>query len=342
MKLFYKILFVLLFIKTQAQVGGNSVFSFLNVPVPARTAALGGNSIGLKDDDVSLILQNPSAINGSMNNKFQMSYINYIADINFFNLQYCKSIDSIGHFGVSLQNVNYGNFVERDEYGTEKGTFSANDNQLNLTYGKELDSMLSWGVNVKTIYSKLYTFSSLGNAIDAGLTWKSKRRDFAIALVMNDLGIQWKTYSGNLKEIINPYFNLGISKKLAKAPLRFLMNYERLNKWDLTYANPNNPSPTVDQFTGEEIKTSKFKTFSDKLFRHISVGAEISPGKNFNLRLGYNFRRRKEMQLPDSGGITGFSFGFGIKISKLIFNYAFSKYHAAGNVNHISVVFKIK
>jgi hypothetical protein len=342
LKFLTKILFILISVNSLAQVVGNSIYSFINVPVPARTAALGGNTIGLKDDDVSLILQNPSSINSSMSNKFQMSYINYIADINFFNLQYCKSFDSIGHFGVSLQNVNYGKFVERDEYGTEKGTFTANDYQLNLTYGNEIDSMFSWGVNVKTIYSQLYTFSSIGNALDAGLTWKNKRRNFAIALVMNDLGIQWKSYSGTNKEKITPYFNIGISKKLAKAPLRFLINYERINKWDLSYNDPNNPAPTLDPFTKEEIKTSKFKTFNDKLFRHISLGAEISPGKNFNLRIGYNFRRHKEMRLPDGGGMSGFSFGFGIKISKLVFNYAFSKYHASGNVNHLSLLINIK
>ncbi len=125
MKFLIKILFVLVSLNTLAQVGGSSIYSFMNVPVPARTAALGGNTIGLKDDDVSLILQNPSSINNSMNNKFQMSYINYIADINFFNLQYCKSFDSIGHFGAALQNVNYGQFIERDEYGTATGTFTA-------------------------------------------------------------------------------------------------------------------------------------------------------------------------------------------------------------------------
>ena len=334
-----KIAFLYFLISTSvfAQIGGQSIYSFIKVPVPARTAALGGSTIGLKDDDVSLVLQNPASLNKLMSNKIQMSYINYVADINFYNLQYVKSVDSIGHFGFSLQNVNYGKFIESDEYGMQQGTFTANDYNLSLSYGNELDSLLSWGVNLKTIYSKFYTFSSIGNVVDAGITYKNRNKDFTVALVLSNFGYQWKSYSGNTIEKITPEFNFGLSKKLAKAPIRFLFNYDNINKWDLTYVNPNSSIATTDPFTGEEIKTSKFRTTSDKLFRHFLFGAELSPGKNFQLRIGYNYRRRKEMQLPDHGGMVGLSLGFGIKIKKFNMNYAFTKYHAAGNTSHISI-----
>jgi hypothetical protein len=334
-----KIIYIFLFLNgaIQAQIGGQSIFSFLKVPVPARTAALGGSTIGLKDDDISLVLQNPSSLNKSMSNKIQMSYINYVADINFYNLQYVKSFDSVGHFGIALHNVNYGKFIENDEYGMQQGTFTANDYNFAISYGNELDSNLSWGINLNTIYSKFYTFSSIGNVIDGGITYKNKKRDFVVALVLNNFGYQWKSYSGNEVEKIIPEINFGISKKLAKAPIRFLFNYENLNNWDLTYIDPNTPTSTADPFTGEEIKTSKLRTTSDKLFRHFLFGAELSPGKNFQIRMGYNYRRRKEMQLPDHGGMVGFSLGFGIRIKKIYVNYAFTKYHAAGNTSHISI-----
>ncbi len=320
-----------------AQVGGQGIYSFLKVPVPARTAALGGSTIGLKDDDISLVLQNPASLNKSMSNKIQMSYINYVADINFYNLQYVKSFDSIGHFGISLQNINYGKFIENDEYGMQQGTFTANDYNLAVSYGNNLDSNLSWGITLKTIYSKFYNYSSVGNSADAGITYKNKKKEFVVALVVSNYGYQWKSYSGNTIENIIPEINFGISKKLAKAPIRFLFNYDNINRWNLTYSDPNTSTATKDPFTGEEIKTSKFRTTSDKLFRHFLFGAELSPGKNFQLRIGYNYRRRKEMQLPDNGGLVGISLGFGLKIKKINVNYAFTKYHAAGNSSHISI-----
>lgn len=320
-----------------SQTGGQAVYSFLNVPVPARNAALGGNTLGLKDDDITLFNQNPAALNKGMNNQMALSYINYISDINFYHLAYAKSFDSIGHFGVSLQNTNYGKFKETDEYGAELGTFRANDYNLNLSYARDLDSSLTWGINLKTIYSKYYNNSSFANALDAGLTYKNKKRQFVISVVASNLGYQWKTYSGNAKEKLPFYFNAGLSKKLAKAPIRFLINYENINRWDLTYSDPANPEPTVDPFTKEPIKKSKFRTGGDKALRHLIFASEINIGKNFNIRVGYNYRRRKEMQLPDKGGLVGISFGFGVKVSKFNFSYAFSKYHAGGNANHITL-----
>lgn len=336
-KITYLIFIINCTIHTHAQTGGHAVYSFLNVPVPARTAALGGNTIGLKDDDITLIVQNPAALNKGMSNHMSLSYINYISDINLLHVSCAKSFDSIGHFAASLQNVSYGKFKETDEYGTILGTFKANDYNFSLSYAQDLDSSFTWGINFKTIFSKYSTYSSIGNAVDAGLTYKNKKRLFVASLVFNNFGYQWKTYSGNTKEKLPFYFNIGLSKKLKKAPIRFIVTYENINKWDLTYSNPDIPEPTVDPFTKEPIKKSKFRTSGDKTLRHFLFATEISITKNFHLRAGYNYRRSKEMQLPDKSAAAGLSLGFGIKVSKFYFSYAFVKYHAAGNSNHITL-----
>ncbi len=320
-----------------SQTGGLSTYSFLNLPVPARTAALAGNTIGLKDEDVTLVAQNPASLNAGMNNQLSLSYINYISDINYLYTTYARSFDSIGHFAASLQNVSYGKFKEADEYGEILGTFKANDYNFALSYARDMDSMFTWGVSVKTIFSKYYTYSSFGNAVDAGLTYRNKKKQFVATIILNNFGYQWKTYSGAGKEKLPTYFNIGISKKVAKAPFRLLLSYENMSRWDLTYSDPNNPEPTVDPFTKEPIKKSKFRTGGDRLLRHIIFGTEVILSKNFHLRVGYSYRRRKEMVLPDKGGLVGFSMGLGFKISKFQFSYAFTKYHAGGNANHFTV-----
>jgi hypothetical protein len=336
-----KHLFVTLFFVSTlscfSQTGGQNVYSFLNIPVPARTAALAGNTTGLKDDDVNLVAQNPASLNQGMSNQLSLSYINYIADINYLYATYAHSFDSIGHFAASIQNVGYGKFKEADEYGAITGTFKANDYNFGLSYAYDLDSMFTCGVTLKTIFSKYYTYSSFGNAIDAGLTYRNKKKQFVASVVLNSFGYQWKTYSGGVKEKLPAYFQIGFSKKLAKAPFKLLMSYENISKWDLTYTDPNNPEPTVDPFTKEPIKKSKFRTGGDRFLRHLVFGTEVILSKNFNLRVGYNYRRRKEMTLPDKGGLVGFSLGLGFKVSKFQFSYAFSKYHAGGNANHFTV-----
>lgn len=337
MKKVFIALALFLYLKSEAQIGGNAVYTFLQLPVPARTAALAGNTIGIKDDDVNLVAQNPAALNAGMNNQLSLSYVNYIADINYFYAAYARSFDSIGHFALSLQNVGYGKFKETDEYGAETGTFRANDYNFMISYAKDLDSSFTFGLSIKTIYSKYYTYSSLGNAVDGGITYRNKKSNFVASVVMSNLGMQWKTYSGAAKEKLPFYFNAAISKKVPKAPFRLMLAYENISKWDLTYTDPSATENAVDPFTQEPIKKSKFRTGGDKLLRHLKFGTEIIVSKNFFLRVGYNYRRLKEMQLPDKSGAAGLSFGLGFKVSKFQFSYAFAKYHAAGNVNHVTI-----
>ena len=67
-------------------------------------------------------------------------------------------------------------------------------------------------------------------------------------------------------------------------------------------------------------------------------GAELFPTSDFNLRLGYNVRRAKELQLSDVRTFSGFSAGFGLKMRKFNFNYAFTKYHPAENTSTFSLL----
>jgi len=45
--------------------------------------------------------------------------------------------------------------------------------------------------------------------------------------------------------------------------------------------------------------------------------------------------------LQNARTFSGISFGFGIKMNKLRFNYAFSKYHAATNASTFSLQFDL-
>ena len=63
-----------------SQVGGESIYNFLNLAGTARQAALGGKVLTLMDD-VNQPIWNPSVINNNLNNQFSVSYMNYISDI---------------------------------------------------------------------------------------------------------------------------------------------------------------------------------------------------------------------------------------------------------------------
>jgi len=330
------ILVILLSTRCFSQLGGSGVYSFLDLPIPARTAALGGNTIHIKDEDVSLLFQNPALLNKGMSNSVSFNYIRHFAGINHMYAAYARTFEKAGNFAVGIQNLSYGKFSERDEYGIEQGTFKANDYSFNISYSKQKDSLFSYGITLKTIYSNYYHYTSIGSAIDAGVTYHKARKQFTASVVVSNFGKQWKSYSGNAKEKIIPNFQIGISKKVLKAPFRVMLAYEYLNIWNLTIPDIDGQA-TTDLFSKETVKKSPAKIWADKFFRHITVATEIIITKNFNLRLGFDYRKRKEMALPDKQGISGFSFGFGFKISKFHLSYAYTHYHVAGRSNNISI-----
>lgn len=329
-----------------AQIGGTKTFSFLELPVPARSNALGGASIAIWDKDVNLGYGNPALLNPSASKQLAFNYVNYVSDLNYGNFLYAFKLKQYGTFGAGLQYFNYGKFDGRDEYDQKTETFKAADYSLNLSFAKTLDkdSTLSLGVALKTIYSHYDIYNSFGSAIDVGLTYHNKKQ-FTVSLLAKNYGRQWKPYTENgPKEKLPTDFQLGFSKKIPKAPFRVIFQYDQLLKWDLTYVNPQVQSGDIDPFTNKPIvktakqkRSDKIKTGVDKFGRHLVIGTEIILGKNFMIRLSYNFRKGKEMALPDVKKANGLSLGFGFKVYKFHLDYAYSKYAFTGNSHTIGI-----
>ncbi|MCK4639193.1 MAG: hypothetical protein KAT33_07210, partial [Bacteroidales bacterium] len=130
---------------------------------------------------------------------------------------------------------------------------------------------------------------------------------------------------------------LGLSKRLKHLPFRYSILITHLEKWDLTYEDPNNPSEGTDPITGEPNKKNGFEEFGDKLMRHIVIGGEFLITKNFSVRLGYNYQRRQELKVDSKLSTVGFSWGLGLRISKFHFSYSRSAYHLVGSPNYITI-----
>lgn len=344
----FSFIYLSLFLATAlcAQTGGSKIFRFLDLAVPARSAALGGASMAIWDQDANLIYANPALLNPGASKQLSLNYVNYIADMNFGNLAYVQQIKKNGTFGAGVQFFNYGKFDGRDEYDLQTSTYKAADYSLNLSFARPIDkdSLLSIGVGLKTIYSHYDTYYSLANAIDVGLTYHNKN-NLTISLLAKNYGRQWKTFSENSpKEELPTNVQLGISKKVPKAPFRVIAQYDQLLKWDLTYKDPLAEENTIDPFTNKpivktqkQLRNEKIKKGIDKFGRHITLATEVLLTKNFNLRVGYNFRTGKEMALPDKKIANGLSLGFGFKVYKFHLNYAFSKYALTGNTHTFGI-----
>ncbi|MFM8917395.1 MAG: hypothetical protein ACKOGP_06600, partial [Bacteroidota bacterium] len=68
---------------------------------------------------------------------------------------------------------------------------------------------------------------------------------------------------------------------------------------------------------------------ADKVLRHVVIGSEILLSRNFHIRAGYNFQRRKELGVESRMSTVGLSWGFGFRISKFMLIYRRADYHLA-------------
>ncbi|MFT5848292.1 type IX secretion system protein PorQ [Psychroserpens sp.] len=312
-----------------AQVGGESTYQFLNLMSSPRQAALGGRTITNYDNDVTGGLFNPASINPEMDNQLALNYSSYLGGISYGTAAYAYTWDRhVQTLHIGMTYVNYGSFDGYDLNGVSTGTFTGNEAALSAGYAYQIPySDFYLGANLKLITSKLEQYNSIGIATDLGAMYINERLDFHAALVVRNLGTQIVTYAG-LNERLPLEVSLGLSQTLENMPLRWHLTFENLQAWPIGFSNPSRVTTDLD---GNQ--TQEKVGFFNEVLRHTIIGAELFPEGGFNIRIGYNFRRAEELRIVDQRNFSGLSFGAGIKLNKMRFNFAHARYTGAGNAN---------
>lgn len=274
-----------------------------------------------------------------MEKRLVFDYVNYFSDINFGSCAYAHHLPGWGTLSAGMRYVDYGSFQETNEQGDVVGSFRASDMAFQLGTARAIDSNFTAGVNARFIYSSLAGYTSSGVAADLAVTYRKPQGRFAAALLLRNVGVQVNPYVDQTREKLPYEVQIAISQKLEHLPFRYIVHFTQLQKLDLNYENSNNPTLLVDPLTGESIEPRKM--IGDKIMRHVVLGGELSPSQNFHIRFGYNYRRRQELKVDSRAGTVGFSWGFGLKISKFQLNYGRATYHLAGASNHFSVSTRI-
>jgi len=330
---------------SNAQIGGDHVYEFLDLSNSARVTGLGGKLITVKDDDVALAYQNPAVLNPLMHQGISFNYNFHVSDISNGYFGYAHHVDKWKmtlHGG--LQYITYGDFDLTDDLGNVQGSFKPAEYAFTFGAGKQLYDKLSVGANVKFISSQFEGYNSIGIASDIGAFWQDTSKRLALTLVFKNVGSQLTTYqSGNFEPI--PFdIQFGISKRLAHLPFRFSFTGHNLHRWNVTYDDPNNQESVFLIGDGVQNQDNEFQDFVDNLFRHIIINGEFLFGKNeiLRLRFGYNHLLRRELSVTNFRGRSGFSFGFGIKMRRFRFEFGRGVYHFAGGMNHLTISTNIK
>ncbi|MCD4679491.1 MAG: hypothetical protein K8S00_03795 [Bacteroidales bacterium] len=112
---------------TYSQIGGDNTYEFLNLTNSARIAAMGGNILAIKDNDINLSLANPSLITKNMHNNLSLSFVDYYTDVNYGFALYSRSFKELGNFTAAMQFIDYGQFTYADESGEQYGAIGVSE-----------------------------------------------------------------------------------------------------------------------------------------------------------------------------------------------------------------------
>ena len=314
------------------------VYEFAAIPASARVAAMGGVPLAITEPDLGIAATNPTFLPYIENQKVAADYVNYIADISIGHASYCFQDNRVpGTMAVGIQYLNGGKNTRYDVFGNEAGSFSTNEYAFHLSYGRRFDSCLAIGATLKPVLSFVAGYSSVGLMADISASYTFNEGRTAASALLRNAGSQITAYDEHYGRV--PFdASIAVSHQLEHAPFRLSLVLQQLQKPRLNADSKNSTEP------GSEVERDNITlpSFADNILRHCVFGIEAFPGKQFNLRVGFNYNRRQELKLKDAPGMAGMSLGFGLRLKRFSVEYAHARYTLSGASNHFSVVVNVR
>ena len=298
---------------TKAQ-ESQTAYNFLRLPVSAHVAALGGNNITITDYDPTMIFHNPAMLGGVSDKSLNLNYMTYMEGTMVGSASFVRAWGDRGTWGVSASYMDYGSMRQTTADNIQTGEFSAKDIMLGGSVAYSLSTLFTGGITAKIISSSIAGYNSMAVAVDLGINYFDEAQGLSLSAVARNLGGQIDAYDEDFEKI--PFdLQVGISKKMAMAPLRFSATLNNLHDWD------------------------------DSFIHHLAIGADIFLSDNIYIAGGYNFRRNKEMRISDGEGESshgaGLSFGGGVQLERFKLNVAYAKYHVSVSSLLINVSYSL-
>lgn len=279
-------------------------FAFLEIPVTARSAAMGESSIALSDNNSTSLFTNPGTLGFSnVNHSASFSYAPWFADIKQLAASYAYQ-SNLGVFGVGLIMFDYGSMPRTVIAGGQKvyavtGTFDASSMALGLSYARKLTDNFSFGLTLKYVQEKIDIYKATNILFDGGFLYYTGLGSFRIAGAIQNFGVNSKFINDEFK--MPSLLRLGVASEIFGDDDS---NYKGTIVAEALHASDN---------------TEK-----------VNLGAEFSWMGSLFLRGGYKFFYDED----------GYSVGFGVRNSSLLpvtFDYSLSDYGRLGKISRISL-----
>jgi len=335
MKLIAVLVLVLFLHAAPAQtLGGNTIYNFLNLPNTPQLTALGGINISDISDDVGLSFNNPALLRASMHAQLNAGFNSFYGGIHNYSVwmaAHSRRLET--EFAAGVNYLDYGSLAQTDPFGNVLGDFHPSDYVFQVAASRRYEKKWFYGATLKFIHSSYGAYRSSGAAMDIGINYYDSAHLLQVAFTARNMGVQFSTYQGAAAGELPFDMEIGVTRRLAKAPLQFSLTAHHLQQFDIRY---NDTAFNNDNGFDQQNKGSKF-TF-DKIFRHLILAVQAFPEDRVEITAAYNFLRRKELDIGDGGnGFTGFSLGVGVLLKKWQIRYARSYYQNNTAYNHFGL-----
>lgn len=285
---------------------GTRAFQFLKLGLGSRAVGMGG-AFAARADDASAMYWNPAGIQELHRPELMLSHLKFIEDIQYSGIAYAHPLPRrFGTLGTYLTALTMGDIdktiaVAGAPFFQKVGSFTASDYLMALTYANRFGL---WGMplryGVAVKFFKEKIDQATATAIAVDIGLKWKSPDFPIDIAFTATNIGSASPFDVVREKLPEQFTFGVNFR----PFLGRLNLES----DLVFPSDNQP--------------------------YFNLGIEGWVVHFLALRAGYTARAE------NTSDEKGYSLGMGIRIYKLVVDYAFKPYDTFGSAHQFTMSFK--
>ncbi|MCK4357807.1 MAG: PorV/PorQ family protein [Candidatus Cloacimonetes bacterium] len=234
-------------------------FLILNVGNSASMTGK-GEAVSATSGDATIFWYNPAAVQISQYSNFCFCHNSYLFDNKIENASLIVKRGNKS-YGLGIVYLNYGKLDKTDGVGNIIGEYHPIDIVIAGNYAMRISPYFSFGSNLKIVYEKIDTESSLGFGTDLGVIYDSFIKGLNLAFVLQ---------------------NIGLSTKMDNERIEFPLSYKIGTCQELNISKQSKLSISSDliKYENEDIK--------------LNLGFEYAFGEAIYTRLGYKVNYDEE------------------------------------------------
>ncbi len=228
---FLIIIAALSLIGAEYQTTGTTGFVFLNLPVSARSTALGQTGITLPNSGAEAIFINPALMAEPLSkNALMLSYGNWYVETSHQAAAFVHHNRFLGSFGISMNYFDFGSMEKTRNFLPEEvsllqegdnnvyisdGEYQAGALALGLSYGRQMTASFKFGTTLKYIRESIDKYNAENLALDLGFMYETGFKSLRVGTFLKNFGLESEYESERFK--MPQVLTLGISGELFGA-----------------------------------------------------------------------------------------------------------------------------